>query len=231
MTSKIKSPRTLTLLIACLAVGACAAAVALANVTIYTNTFKTRPDAAQIKKSSGGKPCKRRWRSKSEKLLVTVDRGERLCSYRPPVTGANGLPDHEVKVITKILKSDTAAGVRTSAYVTLAIRVANDSRYQLEIRPAAQRFKLTRKPDNDKFPISGKSTKIKRLDGRNGLRLRAFGTKIRAYVNGKLVASANEQNPGAVQGRRIEFGLGNHSTKRKPVVGTFDGLEVSVPNP
>ena len=100
----------------------------------------------------------------------------------------------------------------------------------MTVKPKARSASSTA-PEGLRLPGSGKLKQIKPLDKMNTLRLRAFGTRIRAFVNGKKVASKRENDPGEVSGRRILFGLGNSRRAEKSIQGLMDNLRVQVPAP
>lgn len=207
------------------------AAVALANVTIYSNSFSSKSDYQQIKATGKSSSCERSFREGAGKVRIVVQRGNRLCQLRPPVAGDSDLPDQDVRVQGKFIKSQTPKSQRKGAYIALAVRVGSGQRYELTVKPKNKKYFLTRSPNGSGFPIEGHLQQIKSLDKPNTLRLRAFGTRIRAFVNGKKVASKRENDPGEVAGRRVVFGLGNSRPSEKPIAGLMDNLRVQVPVP
>jgi hypothetical protein len=221
----------LALVVASVAALAIAAAAALGNVTIYLNNFSKKADYAQIRTAGGGKACGRSYREGAEKLRVIVKKGGNLCEFSPPITGDSDLPDHDVRVQGKFLKDRTPRSQRKGAYIALAVRVAPGERYQFIVKPRTKKWALTRSPNGSGFPKRGREKSIRPLDKNNTLRLRAFGTRIRAYVNGEKVAALRENNPGQVSGRHILFGLGNTHPGKKQIEGLMDNLRVQVPVP
>jgi hypothetical protein len=206
-------------------------AMALANVTIYSNSFSSQAQYNQIRKAGGGKACGRSYREAAKKVRVIVNSGDTLCQLRPPVAGDSDLPDHDVRVQGKFLKKKTPKSQRKGAYIAVAVRAGEGERYELSVKPKAKKWFLNRSPKGSGFPKHGKLKQIKPLDRMNTLRLRAFGTRIRAFVNGKKVASMRENDPGEVSGRRILFGLGNSRPAKKSIQGLMDNLRVQVPVP
>lgn len=207
------------------------AGVAMANVTIYTNSFSKKSDYKQIRKAGKSKACDRSYRKGAGKIRVIVQKGDHGCSLKPPVASDSDLPDQDVRVQGKFLKDQTPKSQRKGAYISLAVRVGPGARYELQVKPRNKKFFLVRKPAGQGFPIKGKLKKVKPLDQLNTLRLRAFGTRLRAFVNGKKVVSKRESDPGPVSGRRITFGLGNSRPAKKSIAGLMDNLRVQVPNP
>ena len=133
--------------------------------------------------------------------------------------------------IRKFIKDQTPKSQRKGAYLSVGVRVGARHRYQLTVKPKNKNYFLTREPDGPAFPVKGHLNTIKPLDQLNTLRLRAFGTRVDAYVNGKKIASKRESSPGDVAGRRIIFGLGNSRPSKKPIAGLMDNLRVQVPVP
>lgn len=212
-------------------VATCAfAAVALANITVYTNNFDRNSDYKQIRKADK-KACDNSYREGAKKIRVDVGHGNHLCGLLPPVSGDSDVPDHDVRVQGKFIKKGTTKSQRKGAYVSLAVRVGAGQRYELTVKPRNKRFSLARIPNGSGFPVEGHLKEIKPFDKMNTLRLRAFGTRIRAFVNGQKVGSKREDNPGEVAGRRIVFGLGNSRPSKQPISGLMDNLRIQVPAP
>lgn len=224
-------PRPLAIVVAAVAILVGSAALALGGVTVYKNSFGSKSQAKQLEKASGGKRCVRGYRERGGKLKLTAKRGPASCTVRPPLEGDLAMPDHEIRVTGVILKKQTPRAARRGAFLSAAVRVGGGDRYELQVKPKGKRFKLTREPDAAGFPIRGKSRKIGAIGERNTLRLRAYGTKIRAFVNGKQVAVTDETNPGQVAGRKLAVGAGTTSGRNKPVVATLDNVAVQVPRP
>lgn len=222
--------RVLTVLSAAAATLALAAG-ALASVTVYNNAFPSEGSVKEMKQIDGGGPCDKSFRDKSKVMRVAVKHGERLCAYSPPVQGDRALPDHEFIAVGRVLKERTPSSVRDATYLSLLVRVSAGEHYELQVTPKGRKFKLSRKPDGSGFPITGTSSAIDGLGEKNVLRLRAFGAKITAYVNGEKVASMTDDDPGEVGGRKLALGIGSRKDTEKGPVGTFDNVRVLVPNP
>lgn len=211
-----------------LAVGATAATAA---VTVYDNGFGNRAAYSEIVKSGGGKGCERRFREKSKSMLATLEKGPATCSFRPPVVGDRELPNHEVRLDSKILKR-TDKSVRGGAFIELTVRAGGGGTgYTLRVLPQKKRFIVFRGPGGSGFPVQGKSDAIKGINDRNQLRLTALGAEIRALVNGEEVARLSDTDPGQVAGRKVRFAIGNQKDKAGKVVGTFKQVAVAVPDP
>jgi hypothetical protein len=223
-------PRTGAVVGAVLAVVAIGAAAALANVVVYKNTFATKGAFKEIKKQ-GGKACDRDYNKKKKRFSAKVHGGPKTCAFKLPVQGDGSQPDHMVTVKGKISKNTKPSGVRKKAFVAVMVRVGSDHAYTLRVFPKTKRYQLIRKPDGGNFPSNGSSNRIKGIGKANQLRLQAFGSSIKASVNGTKLATVNDGNAGQVDGRAIEFALGNRGHSGKPTLGSFDSLQVAVPNP
>jgi hypothetical protein len=219
----------IALLAAALALGL-AAAAALAGVTVYKNNFSSKPEAKELRHSSG-KHCAKRWRQKAKSVRAQRNRGSGACGYRPPVQGDTGGPDHDFRVKEKLLKA-TPKGLRRSSYVAVAVRSGKSSGYELRIFPKRHRFLLRRSPSGGGgFPAKGRSQAIKGVNKPNVVRLKAFGNKVTARVNGTQLAKVTDSNASQVDGRKLEVAVGSTRRSKKRVVATFDNLKLLVPNP
>jgi len=204
-------------------------ATAFADFGVYGNDFGSRAEFKEIIRSGGGKACDRHYRKKGKSMVAAVRKGNRTCSFRPPVQGDGPLPNYSVTVEAKILKR-TAKAVRGGAFVEATVRAGRgDVGYTLRVFPKKHRFELRRTPGGAGFPVQGRDKAIKRVNERNQLRLVARGAKITALVNGKELASVDDANPGQVAGEKIRFAVGNRKKKSKPVIATFQRVGVAVP--
>jgi hypothetical protein len=210
---------------------ALAAAVALAGVTVYKNNFSSKAEAKELRHSSG-KHCAKRWRQKAKTVRAQRNRGSGACGYRPPVEGDTAGPDHDFRAKEKLLKA-TPKGIRRSAYVAVAVRSSRSSGYELRIFPKRHKFKLHRVPSGGGggFPAKGRSRAIKGVNKPNVVRLKAFGNRVTARVNGTRLAKVTDSNAGQVDGRKLEVSVGSKRRSNKDVVATFDNLKLLVPNP
>jgi hypothetical protein len=218
------------LLAVALALGLVAGA-AVAGVTVYKNDFSRKTEAKELRHSDG-KHCDKRWRKKSRALLVEVNRGAGSCRYRPPVAGDRDGPDHDFIVREKLLRA-TPKGIRRTAYLGIAVRSGKSSGYELRIFPKKHQYLLRRKPGGGGggFPKKGNSRAVKGVDKANVLRLRAFGNKVTAKVNGTRVAQVTDSNAAQVSGRKLEVFIGQKRRTRKDTVASVDNLRLQVPNP
>lgn len=223
-------PRPIPALVAALAIGSTLAAAAVAAVRVYDNDFSSRAEYREVGKSQGTERCDRSYREKSNAMRVAVRSGPTTCSYRPPVQGDSELPDHDVRLDAKILKS-TEKSVRGGAFAELSVRSGGGGvGYSLRVFPHKQRFELARGPGGGgDFPVEGKSPQIKPVNKRNELRLVAAGADVRALVNGEEVARVSDQSPGQVGGRKIRFGVGSEKDSGKDVVAVIKQISVAIP--
>jgi hypothetical protein len=208
-----------------------AAVAAYAGVTVYKNNFSSKAEAKELRHSRGGH-CAKRWREKAKTVRAQRNRGSGACGYRPPVEGDTSGPDHDFRVKEKLLKA-TPKGIRGTAYVAVVVRSGKGSGYELRIFPKQHKFQLRRAPSGggSGFPAEGTSQAIKGVGKPNVLRLKAFGNKVTARVNGTQLAKVTDSNAGQVDGRKLEVAVGNKRRSNKQVVATFDNLKLLVPNP
>jgi hypothetical protein len=206
------------------------AALAHAAVTVYQNDFSNRAEFQEIVKSGGGKACDRSYRSDGDSVLITVNRGDTTCSLRPPVQGDSELPDHDVRVLGKILDK-TAKSARGGAFLEISVRSGGGGvGYSLRVFPQRGRFELVRGPGGGgDFPAAGTDEAIAKVDKRNELRLVARGAEVSAFVNGDEIARVTDADPGQVTGQKIRFGVGNAKDSSKDVFGTVKEIRVAVP--
>lgn len=209
------------------------ASVALASATIYTNDFSSKGEYREIKRVGGkAKRCDRSYRERGEKMQVAVRRGPEKCAYAPPVQGDGPRPDHDFRATGKILKG-TPKSVRRSAYLFVAARSGGSGGYELKVFPKRGRFELIRTPSGggSGFPAEGSSDAIKGIGERNKLRLRAFGARVKAFVNKTEVADVTDTNPNELEGTKLRFGVGHGESSSKDVLACFDDLTLAVPSP
>lgn len=221
---RLMRPLALVALLGGLVVGASA----LAAVAIYKNDFSSRAEFKEVKRA-GGKRCERGWREKSETMRIAVTRGPEACAYEPPVRGDRPKPDHDFQAEGKVLPS-TAKRVREKAYLAISVRVGGGKSYELRVFPKGERYQLRREPDGAGFPAEGTSNAIRGIGDRNELRLRAFGSKVRAKVNDTEVANVTDGGADQLEGAKLEFALGHTGSSGKDAAGSFDKLKLSVPN-
>jgi hypothetical protein len=206
------------------------AATALA-VTVFAVDFSSRSEYQQIKRSGGGKACERRYREKQEAMLVSIKKGPGTCGFRAPVQGDAELPDHELTVDTKVLKT-TPKSVRDGAFVELQLRAGGGGvGYTFRVFPKKHSFELRRGPrgGGSGFPAEGKNKAIKGIHKRNKLTLIVAGSRITALANKKQLATVQDRDPGQVSGRKVRFGIGNAKKSGKDVIATVKSLAVGVP--
>lgn len=218
-------------LVLALLAAAALATVALAYVTVYSNSFASKRDYRQVERVGGGsRSCKREWVQKREIMRIQVGKAPAVCTYRPPVQGDGAHPDHRFDADGRILK-DTKAKVRKHAYLSLAIRVGGGRRYLMRVFPKRQRYEMRRQPTGPGFPDNGNEPAIGKLGQLNKLRLVADGDHIRGFVNGAEVADITDPNASQLTGTKLEFSVGNKANSKKNTIGVFDKLKLAVPNP
>lgn len=209
--------------------------VASAAVVIYNNPFKSKAQYREVKKFKGKKTCQRffggqKKNKKKKGFGAEVRKGPLQCDFRTPVTGDSKEPDHEIEVAATVLDS-TAKGARKGAYVGVALRADKSSRYELRVFPERRKWELRRRPDGGggDFPAEGSTGDIKKTGKANKLKLRAFGDKVTAFVNKESVASATDNKPGDLNGRKTMIVAGQKSKKKSSAEISFGNLRVRLP--
>jgi hypothetical protein len=216
------------ILVAVLAATGAFAALALANVIVYQNSLATKADGKELHHFEGrAKDCSRHVRGGS--LLVQVT-AKTTCGYRLPLEGDKRQPNHALHARFKLARA-TPNDLRRSTYVGLAVRLGGGTGYTLRVLPQRHQFKLRRSPKGEGFPVSGRESGIKPVDGWNDLRLQAFGTKIVAVVNGKQIASVTDAAAGDVTGRKAEVFVGSNKASKAGAFGRIDDVRLTVPSP
>jgi hypothetical protein len=226
MSSKVKT-RSLAVLAVAGALSLAVAGTATAVIYVYGNGFSSKASVKELEKSGGGTQCDKRFRKNSKDMTISLE-GKRLCGYSPPVFGDADRPDHAVYAKGQVLASKTPKKLRRAAYLAVEVRVGGGESYELQVRPKGRRFKLLRNPSSDAVSESGKSNAIKPINQLNGLRLEVKGGKVRAFANGKHLATVDDPNPDQLDGRRVSFGLGSRKSSGRTTVGAFKRVRVGV---
>lgn len=202
--------------------------IAAATVVVYKSNFSSRGEFRALQKFEGGKACRKFFRGRKS-FGVEAKRGPLQCDFRTPVNGDSEEPDHEIQVTATLLKS-TKKGVRKDAYVGVALRADNSSRYELRVFPDARTWQLRRRPDGGGFPVEGTEASIARVGRENSLKLRAFGDKVTAFVNeANVVPTLTDPDPGELNGRKTLLVAGNEAGKRSPAVSSFGDVRIRLP--
>jgi hypothetical protein len=204
------------------------AGVATATVVVYSNDFSSKTEFRAVQKFEGGKGCRKFFRDKKS-FGIEVKKGPLQCDFRTPVTGDSKEPNHEIEGTATVLKS-TAKGARRSAYVGVALRADESSRYELRVFPQTRTWELRRKPGRQGFPIEGTEQSIAPINKANKLKLRAFGGKISAFVNkATVVDQLADPNPGELNGRKTLLVGGHGGSSKKPVEAFFSDVRIRIP--
>jgi hypothetical protein len=211
------------------ALAAALAAVALANVTIYSNNFSSRSEARELD-GPQARACSKNWRKGPKTLKVALGRGPLACPYGLPVQGVDALPDHDLKMKGKIL-TDTRRPIRDTAYIGLLVRAGGGQYYELRVFPRTHGYSLRRSPDGPGFPANGTDGVIRRVGKTNTIRLEVFGTRARAIVNGTELADVTDSDPGEILGTRLRVVVGNTGNTNKNTHAVLDDVKVAVPEP
>jgi|SRR5918994_7647338 hypothetical protein len=215
---------TATIVLAVLA----GAGIATASVVVYNSAFKSRTEFRAVQKFEGGKPCRKFWRGKKA-FGIEVKKGPVQCDFRTPVTGDSKEPDHEIEGSAAVLKS-TAKRVRRDAYVGVALRADDSSRYELRVFPHRQEWELRRRPNGQGFPLGGVEQGIGGIGERNKLKLRAFGDRVTAIVNkATVVDQVRDPRPGDLNGRKTLLLGGSAAKSGKEAQAYFRNVRIRVP--
>ena len=207
----------------CLGVG-----VAAATVVIYSNDFSSKTKFRSVQKFEGGKGCRKFFRDKKS-FGIEVKKGPLQCDFRTPVTGDTKEPNHEIEGTATVLKS-TAKAARRDAYVGVAVRADESSRYELRVFPQTRTWELRRRPGRQGFPIEGTEQDIAPINKANKLKLRAFGGRISAFVNNvAVVDQIADPNPGELNGRKTLIVGGHGNSSKKPVEAFFSDVRIRIP--
>lgn len=209
-------------------VAACAAATALADISVFKTSFSTRSEYAAIERLSGASSsCKRSWRGKKS-VGVVVRGGEADCALSTPVEGDSKQPDHTVKAIGVVTKN-TDKKVRETTYVGVAVRASARGGYELRIFPKSRRWQLLKSGEVLEEDREGG---IEPLDGKNRMEISALGDTVTAKVNGKRLTEFKDRDAEQVDGSKTAITYGDRKRTRKAEgVAFFDKLKVQVPAP
>jgi hypothetical protein len=204
------------------------AGVALADVVVYSNTLATKNDGKQLHHFEGkGANCSRHIRKASLLILVS---GKDTCGYRLPLEGDQPKPDHSLHARLKLGKQ-TPKALRAKSFLGVAVRYGGGTGYTFRVFPKLHKFVLRRLPSGKGFNVSGKSHQIKATNKWNDVRLQAFGTTVKAVVNGKQVAKATDSGANGVKGRKAEVFVGANKKNAVGAYGRVDDIRLAVPSP
>ena len=204
------------------------AGAAFADVVVYSNTLTTKHDGKQLHHFEGkGANCSRHIRKAS--LLIQVT-GKDTCGYRLPLEGDKPRPDHSLHARLKLGKQ-TPKALRAKSFLGVAVRYGGGTGYTLRVFPKLHKFVLRRLPSGKGFNVSGKSHQIKATNKWNDVRLQAFGTTVKAVVNGKQVAKATDSGASGVKGRKAEVFVGANKKNAVGAYGRVDDIRLAVPSP
>jgi hypothetical protein len=211
--------------VAALALGA---GIASATTVIYDNDFSSRTEFRSVQKFGGGKSCRKFFRDRKS-FGIEVQRGPLQCDFRTPVSGDSKEPNHEIEGAAAILES-TAKPARRNAYVGVAVRADESSRYELRVFPQRRTWELRRQPNRTGFPLTGTDEGIGGLGERNRLKLRAFGDKITALVNqATVVDNVTDPAPSELNGRKTLIVGGHAGNSPKSAEAEFSDVRIRVP--
>ena len=203
------------------------AAIASANVLVFTTDFNKRKDVNRIDRLVGGKKaCQKSWKGKKA-LGAEVKVGRKSCMLQTPVQGDAKQPNHVLQTSAKV-SSKTSKKIRKQVYVGLALRANAKSSYEIRIFPKGRKYKLLKNGD---AVDQGKNKAIAELDKRNRLRFEAIKSDITAKVNGKRLAKFKDNDPGEVNGRKTAITFGSEARSNKNGYMVFQNIKGYVPDP
>lgn len=229
--------RTTTTLLAVaaalLALSAASAAAAL--VGIYRNGMETEAQRRQMVKLYGER-CGRD--GSDNGLRIAIGKRTRECAYRTPVIGR----DLEIAATGRLL-SPTPTALQNKAFLAVSLRSdAAGAGYQLAVYPLQRKAQLRKILGDGRvryLAIEKNVSAVMGIDRANELRLQAFnlgddseagGSRILAFVGGKLVADVTDEASGELPGRMSGFSVGA-ATGAKGVVASVDDVVIRVPSP
>jgi len=207
------------------------AGIAVAEVTVYENTFSAKTTIGDLQKLDGGKECKRGWLKKQKELALEITKGTVICSYATPVRGDAKEPDHNLEVAAMVQKP-LPKSLADDVYVALMVRNNDSTGYELRVFPGSGAWELRRDPEIQGFPMQGTDGAVAGLGKANKLALQAFDDRITASVNQtKLVDGFTDPSPADVEGRRTGLAFASEGEVKDPISAVFDDLEVRIPDP
>ena len=215
-------------LLLALAIGA---ALAPADVGVYSNPFSDKAAAGDLQKLEGGRDCSRDWVKADRQLSLRIAGGDVRCIFATPVRGDTAQPAHALEVEATIPKGPPKSA-RDDLAIVLGVRTGTTAGYELVIVPATRAWVLDRDPDGAGFPQQGSDQAIEGLGGTNEIVLQAFGDHVTATVNGTVLVNAfADPAAGQVDGRGTTIGFVTGPGVKDDVLATFDDLEVRIPDP
>jgi hypothetical protein len=229
MRSRARTPLLAAVLGGALALAMCVyAAIALADVVVYSNTLTSERDGNELHNFQGkAANCSRHVTKGSLMIIVT---GKDICGYRLPLEGDGPQPNHSLHARVKLGKQ-TPKALRRKSFLGVGVRVGGGTGYTLRLLPTRHQFALRRLPSGKGFNKGGKDAKIKGLNKWNDIRLQAIGTKVTAVVNGKTVASVTDADAKGVTGRKAEIFAGANKANSVGTTGRVDDVRLAVPSP
>lgn len=204
------------------------AGLALASVRVYDNDFASRSDGKAL--ALTGKGCEAEVRGKKEQLGVSTAKGGSRCRLRLPVQGDAARPDHIIQAQGKLLPK-TDEKVRKRVYLALTVREGGGGYYELRVYPERREYRLSRRPEDEGFPVEARDAGIGKTGDKNRLTLRALGAEVSGKVNKVAVAPVTDPAPNDLSGTKLSLVLGQEGRSKRGARVWFSDLSVKVPNP
>lgn len=226
--------RLLAALLAALAVGALACAVAgAAMVGIYRNSMETLSQRSELVKLAGAN-CDRA--GVSGAMRIEIGKKTSACSFRTPVLGR----DLEIAATERLL-SGTPADLQRKAFLGVELRAGAGAKYQLLVFPRQRKAQLIKVTEGGSkyLAIARDEQAVKGINEANKLRLRAVNVnsgpekgqaRLFAYVGKTLVGEAVDDGAGELTGRNSAVVVGTIKNGNG-IVASVDDVVIRVPSP
>jgi hypothetical protein len=226
--------RLLAALLAALAVGALACAVAgAAMVGIYRNSMETLSQRSELVKLAGAN-CARA--GVGGAMRIEIGKKTSACSFRTPVLGR----DLEIAATERLL-SGTPADLQRKAFLGVELRAGAGAKYQLLVFPRQRKAQLIKVTEGGSkyLAIARNEQAVKGINEANKLRLRAVNVssgpekgqaRLFAYVGKTLVGEAVDAGAGELTGRNSAVVVGTIKNGNG-IVASVDDVVIRVPSP
>ena len=220
---------------AALAAGAVAANAAPIPVASYT--FQGQDDVNAFQNvGSGG--CKRSW-VKNQALGLTVGKTGSTCTYRSSVVGDSSSQYSDQGMVATATVGGGGAKAAAKSLAGVGVRYSSSASYVLRVLPNKHKWQYFRDPKGaagPKLESSGTGKFIKVASKPNVVALRAFAfggtsTSVIGSVNGHGVVSLSDSSADQPDGRQTVLTSGVKGGSGTGVMGVFDNVTVTVPNP
>ncbi len=121
--------------------------------------------------------------------------------------------------------------MRKQVYLALTVREGGGGYYEARIYPERRKYRLSRKPTDQGFPVEAKDNSIGKTGDKNRLTLRALGPDVSAKVNNLAIDPVTDPAPNDLGGTKLSLVLGQEGRSKEGARVWFSKLAVKVPNP